>query len=465
MTATQFTDDAFNKFCHDGHGTLIGNWLEELSIRDSTGIGRSVPKFGTKKAHSAAMAEDPHMQADDTFERIYGHRTYDVEGPTSAAIGAGDKEDVVRKPVAETLQADGRIATVGKRAKQEAVAMLEFATEEVQAEDDLEGEKRNERFFETSTGVVHTKPDLTQTSLPEFLKDSKKSELQRGPPPDRMRALRNKGLEVDGVTHYSYSGAVSHHSMAIADPKMQADTKLTVPTGYHVFGKNSEFSKPVGEFTKGTLKDQVLQGMLTMGDTLRMEDYGTYRKAGGGPQPPQATPVHSLAVLKEIVRQKLAEKWGAFGCVMLRKELSDKADHELLVPTADAKQVIRETLAISEEEVPKAALEVYMSQLATMRKDVCRVGDVLKSLRPILENADKAKVLSAYMALPKEPTLADWIGRVGVPEVVQVLLMAFDVSEDTANTVPVLERVFVEFYSDLAPFFEDLSVALPQSSA
>lgn len=205
--------------------------------------------------------------------------------------------------------------------------------------------------------------------------------------------------------------------------------------------------------------------MMTMGDTMRKDDYGSYRKGTGGPQPPQATPVHSLAVLKEIVRQKLSEKWGAFGCVMLRKELSDKADHELLVPTDDAKQVIRETLAISEDEVPKAALDVYLSQLATMRKDSCRVGDVLKSLRPILENADKSKVLAAYVALPKEPTLADWIGRVGVAEVTQVLLMAFDVSEDAANTVPVPERVFVEFYSDLAPFFENLSAALPQASA
>lgn len=403
---------------------------------------------------------------DDTFERIYGHRTYDVESRTSAMIGAGDKEDVVKKPVAETLQAAGRIARQGHRDAQELEAMLEFAKEEVQNEDDLEGEKRNERFFETTTGQCHTKPDLTLTSLPEFLKDSKKSELQRGPPPDRVRALRNKGLEVDSVTHYSNCAAVSHHTMSLADPRMQADILLTAPTGLNVFGKNSEFSRPVSEFSKGTLKDAVVQDMHAAAIRLREEEYKSFRKTQAGPEPPQATPMPSLAVLKQVLRSKLAEKWGAFGFVMLRRALTDRSDHELLIPSLAAKQVLREDLNLSGEEMPEMSLDVYLQQLVTMRKDACRVGDILKSLRPILDNADKAKVLSQYGGLQNKatagvPSLQDWLGGVEMQEVRQTLLMAFDVQEEAANTVPVPEKVFLEFYSDLAPFFESLDVALP----
>lgn len=464
MTATQFTDDAFNKFCKEGHGTLIGNWFEELSIRDSTGIGRSVPKFGTKKA-SQLQGE---ALVDDTFERIYGHRTYDVVSRTSDLVGAGDKEDVVKKPVAETLQALGRINTKGKRELQEFDTMLEFAKEEVQKEDDLEGEKRNERFFQTSTGESHTKPDMTQTSLPEFLKDSKKQELLRGPAPDRMRALRNKGLELDGVSHYSNSAAVSHHTMSLADPRSQADIRLSAPTGANIFGKNSEFSRPVNEFMKGTLKDDVVLKMHQQSDTLRAQEYAAFRKSNAGAEPPAATPVSSLAVLKQTIRVRLAEKWGGFAFVMLRKQLSEKADHELLILKQEALRVLKEDLGLQEEEAPEVALKVWMDQLVTMRKDALRVGDLLRSLRPHLENANKGLVLEAYMALPKGaegfPSLQDWVAALSMQEVKDTLFMAFDVPEEAANTVPIPEKVFLEFYSDLAPFLESIDPVLPKAA-
>lgn len=467
MTATQFTDDAFNKFCKDGHGTLVGNWFEEIAIRDSTGIGRSVPKFGTKKAELEATTNSESVAlVDNTFERIYGKRTYDVEDRTSATIGSGDKEDVVKKPVAETLQAAGRIPRQGERERKENEAILEFAKEDVQKEDDLEAEKRNARFFETTTGLAHTKPDMTQTSLPEFLKDSKKQELQRGPAPDRMRALRNRGLEVDGVAHYSSSAAVSHHTMALSDSRMQADIRLTAPTGHHLFGKNAEFSRPVNEFFSGTLKDDTVGKMHDAVQTLRNQEYVGFRKSLGGPEPPIATPVPSLAVLKQVVKTKLLEKWGFYAFVFLRKAFTVYADHDLLIPTTDVKKVLREDLGLTEDTLPDAALNTYLTQLATMRKDACRVGDILQSLRPILANAHKMKILTAFKGLQSgNPTLEDWIASVtGLEGLKETLLMAFDVPEEAAKEVSVPEKVFLEFYSDLAPLVENLDMALPAAA-
>ena len=34
------TESAYNKFHGKGNGTLIGNWAEERSLREFTGIGR-----------------------------------------------------------------------------------------------------------------------------------------------------------------------------------------------------------------------------------------------------------------------------------------------------------------------------------------------------------------------------------------------------------------------------------------
>lgn len=34
------TEAAFNKFTKNGKGTLVGNWAEERSLREFTGVGR-----------------------------------------------------------------------------------------------------------------------------------------------------------------------------------------------------------------------------------------------------------------------------------------------------------------------------------------------------------------------------------------------------------------------------------------
>lgn len=131
--------------------------------------------------------------------------------------------------------------------------------------------------------------------------------------------------------------------------------------------------------------------------------------------------------------------------------------------------MLREDAGLSEEEFPSEAMVVYLEQLVTMRKDALRVGDALKSLRPILENAEKSKVLNAYMALPKSvenlPSLQDWLSSLGMQEVKDMLLMAFDVPEEAAKTVPIPEKVFLEFYSDLAPFLESIEPTLPHKEA
>merc|ERR1719405_312421 len=101
-----FSDDAFNKYLSDPGrgGTLIGNWFEERAIREATGEGRSVPqrhipRSGLLSDWTKVPESGPRAQ-DDTFKRAY-----EVDVPWSKMIGAGDSEHVVRKPIADTLQA------------------------------------------------------------------------------------------------------------------------------------------------------------------------------------------------------------------------------------------------------------------------------------------------------------------------------------------------------------------------
>ena len=82
-TATQFTDDAYNsnlKGKQAGFGTLVGNWYEESQQREGTGEGRTVPQRHVRRSgllkDFTRLPSDGFRIADDTFERLYGHRKY-----------------------------------------------------------------------------------------------------------------------------------------------------------------------------------------------------------------------------------------------------------------------------------------------------------------------------------------------------------------------------------------------------
>jgi len=45
------TEAAFNKHLDQGKGTLIGNWNEERSLREFTGVGRRIVREHIPKQH------------------------------------------------------------------------------------------------------------------------------------------------------------------------------------------------------------------------------------------------------------------------------------------------------------------------------------------------------------------------------------------------------------------------------
>lgn len=44
-----WNETSYNKHAKQGHGTLIGNWNEEKTLRTDTGVGRSKMGVHTKK--------------------------------------------------------------------------------------------------------------------------------------------------------------------------------------------------------------------------------------------------------------------------------------------------------------------------------------------------------------------------------------------------------------------------------
>lgn len=69
------TEAAYNKYVTSGKGTLVGNWNEERSLREFTGVGRRVVKEHIPKKHcdfdTPIVSDKPY---DNTNQRIYGEK-------------------------------------------------------------------------------------------------------------------------------------------------------------------------------------------------------------------------------------------------------------------------------------------------------------------------------------------------------------------------------------------------------
>lgn len=454
MTATHFTDDAFNKRTCKGSGTLIGNWNEEFIMREATGEGRTfpqrhIPRSGLLKDWTKVPETGPRKQ-DDTFERCYGHRHYEVDIPTSKLIGAGDEEHVVRKPVAETLQAQGRVPRVGPRELAARREMVDAAEEAVAFEDEAEAEKANAREFVATTALHFAKPDETKVERPVHLRQSFRAELMYGPPADRARALGNAGLEHQTSDHYANAEAVTHARMTLADPEFSSGVKASATGGISCFGKHSEFSKPMAEFDKGQSKDETIQNMFE-----DLKSTQPLRTLGGAmPHSSAFGDVPSLAVLKEAIKEALRDTWGPMGFVTLRQRLHDASDNEGFVRKEVVVDVLRSDLGLSDGSVSAEALSVYLDQLMTMKKSELRASALLASLRPSLSLQSKGRALKAFASLGPvhgSVQLGDWLSRVRDDDLRRTLVTAFGGDGETSVAdLPVAEPMFLEVCTDIA---------------
>jgi hypothetical protein len=442
-----FSDDAYNRELgnSDKAGSLIGNWFEERALREASGEGRTVPQRHLPRSgllEDWTKVPDVVRKGDDTFERVYGPKSIYDPVPSSAAIGASDPMMVATK--------------VGPKETMMRSLRADLAESEVQEEEAVVAKLDQARDFETAHARFYTKPDETQTEKATHGTKSCKDELYRGTPPDRMLALDNSGLEVDTRVHYSKIEPVTHTRMALADPKMGNDIQVSPQSGFAAFGKSTEFTKPVLEFTRGLSKDDELASMYE-----GLKSTAPLRTVQGTlPVGAPFAGVPSLAALKDAIHTRIGQVWGPHGYVMLRQQLFDSGDHEGFVSKDDVIRVLRnpELLGITPEEIDDRSLSTYLGQLVTMKKTELKISTFLSSVRPGLPQKDKKKVIEAFKVL--EPTsgcvrLGDWLSRLTDPELRKTVVIALGAQDEESVTgISVTEPVFMELLSDLAPFMD-----------
>jgi hypothetical protein len=452
-----YSDDAFNKYLTDPTrgGTLIGNWFEERGLREATGEGRSVPqrhlpRSGLLKDFTKVPSGGTRKQ-DNTFERTYGPK-YNVKSvPLSKVIGAGEDDITGEHKIAHLVQAEGRIARVGARelacrAARRQAAEAEMADEEAERE-----RKANERLFDTTTGSVFQKPDENLAEKAAYLRKSCKLEILHGPQPDRAIALRNAGLDIQSNVHYSNAEAVTHARMALVDPLMRNDMRVSACQGFQTFGKNSEFSKPMGECLLGVAKDDELEKLYQSEKTTN-----AVRVRGGVvPSSKPFAGLPSLTLVKDNVHNRVVEAWGLYGYVMLRQQLYDSSDAEGFISKTNAMSLFRNNLGLDAAIVTDEELDAWLSQLITMRKTDLRVSSLMSSLRPSLSQNAKRRVLEVFTGMaPVDGTvrLGTWLSTIQDPELRGVLVNAFGAEEEASVVdVPLTEVTLLELLADLNP--------------
>lgn len=145
-------EDYYNTKLQDGKGTLIGNWYEERSLRDFTGVGRTIVKEHIPKRHLDFENPITGKTFDNTYDRING-----VTRPE--AMITENREYGTAKNAADYLPMVGRKTQNFEREIQRKVA------QEMQERLAQEEALRQERYFDTTNKEVFVNQDLTANTI------------------------------------------------------------------------------------------------------------------------------------------------------------------------------------------------------------------------------------------------------------------------------------------------------------
>eukprot|EP00397_Hematodinium_sp_SG-2012_P041075 GEMP01045153.1.p1 GENE.GEMP01045153.1~~GEMP01045153.1.p1 ORF type:complete len:411 (-),score=82.30 GEMP01045153.1:485-1717(-) len=372
--ATQFTDDAYNKFVNrdTNTSTLIGNWFEEQSIRDATGQGRCVPerhlpRSGLLKDFTKVPATA--RKVNDTFGRIYGHRSAPKPDPL---------------PGTEAIQ----LPTTGPRYERDRGECIDYAIEQMSQLEEAAALSTQDREFGTTTGL-RDEAFPTPYNPGKFQKNSISSELAHGPPMTKDEMYVNAGMDINTEQSYAQEVPVTLHTQMVGSTNIAERNTMRVScqNGMSAFGKNSAFSEPVAYFHGHHQLEKV---------NRMMEDAMFGQRHPKGPGNLALIDTDALLILKADIVNCIRDKHGIQGIASLRSDLTAKA-------AASGGCLAKTYLhALFKELHPTCSdvrLDLYLSQLCTMKKDAIQVTQLFSSMHgKITPNAIQGRMHNAFHA-------------------------------------------------------------------
>jgi hypothetical protein len=443
-TATQFTDDAYNnalKGKQAGYGTLVANWYEESCQREGTGEGRTIPQRHVRRSgllkDFTRLPSDGFRVCDDTFERLYGHRKYEIAHTSSSAIGNLGGKCHLTELQSEPVQAKLVLPQVGVRQIENNHKFYEHAVASVKIEEEAKDALNEIRHFETAGQTDYTMPNPNEIEKPQFPRTSAVRELLSGPPLPDSEVFGRKGLDFDKQTHYSLQEAVTANSEFASNADTIAAVKLSYPD--NGFRRNSTVSCPVEHFLKGAEKDSCEPGFaVEAGMPLRQVNVAPTLNA---------MPV-TLVQTKATIIKKYVDQYGPLRAMIeLRNELEAHAEANGTIMVTNGKAVL------AGDGINAVAVEVYLKQMATMSKTACQISKVMDSIRPPLPATRYQAVARAFETLSVDGfvQLGSWTASVS-DEGVKASIMS---DLGSAPNMVIGKASFYEYLADLVSVCDD----------
>jgi hypothetical protein len=443
-TATQFTDDAYNKELkgkQSGYGTLVGNWYEEGCQREGTGEGRTVPQRHVRRSgllkDFTRLPSDGFRKSDDTFERLYGHRKYEISHTSASAIGKPDGKCHLTELQSEPMQASLRLPQVGVRQIENNQKFYKHAVESVKIEEDAKDALNEIRYFETAANGDFLMPNPNDVEKPQFPRTSMRRELLSGPALPDSEVLGRKGLDFDKQTHYSLQEAVTANTEFASNPDTIAAVKISYPD--NGFRRNTTVSCPVENFVLGAEKDSCEPG-LAASKPLPLSQVNVAPTLN-------AMPV-TLVQTKAAIIKKFVDKFGPLRAIVeLRNDLEAHSEADGTVTLSNGKAVLES------DGIPSVALDVYLKQMATMSKKACQISKVMDSIRPPLPATRSSAVAAMFDSLSVDGfvMLGSWTASIADGGV-RASVMS-DLGDDPAMVIG--KASFYEYLADLVSVCDD----------
>jgi len=371
MITTPFTDDAFNKYINEnerGSTILIGNWYEEQCIRDATGEGRTVAQRHIKRSgllQDFTKLPSQTRVMDNTFDRVLGRKqtrkeSEEVEGT-------------------ETLH----LPTTGLRFERDRAKVIEYANSQMEKLEDASKLEAQEREFGTTNDIRDTAFPISELLPSSFQKNATSKELSCGPPVPKEEMYANSGLDIHCEHSYTEEVPVTFYTQVAGsqDPTVRSTLSISPPAGTAAFGKSSVFTCPLEVFP-GHHQYEEANRVLEATQFSKRHPKGYGINAGG-----------TLADLKASLIDGLRNR-GIMGLADLRADCNRRASNGCM-KKQDVSAILKEVAGPRDDTL----LDLYLTQLCTMKKNEIQVRHLFQSLQGLsAPNPVRARIHEAFCA-------------------------------------------------------------------
>ncbi|CAD7943803.1 unnamed protein product [Amoebophrya sp. A25] len=349
-SVTVINQTTYDHYFNDPH------WKAMLKVQNTPmeGVGEKLPTDG-------------YAVKDNTFDRCYGHRTFDIEFPASVESGRFFREGN------RDLKAGQNFRSKGPRQMIHEAAAADHADKYVAAVEQIEEARCVFPFPVTTNQELNQRTEATK------------------PPAGPLRTR----TDVRTQTSYSKDVPITFYTEQLKSDSsfVRSSVNVSAATGHHLFGKNAKFSAPTNlSYTEHPHKTEADNEMFQQSEARRLET----QKAGESvPSEGELDAVTNLAHLKIALVTGLREKEGPLCLAKLRQAMKDACDKDGFLPKALACKILA-TSGVDEKAIG------FLVERMQVNSDVA-MHPLLQAVRPpIRQGGERALWLSEVLAAGSE---------------------------------------------------------------